>query len=415
MTSFVMLSELVRSFFSLWALALCLICVFSTVFSVNQKRYRFAVLPLFPFVCSYFLWQVIFDLHLSGGDVKAVAISRKVGDLPWLFFAVFLFVIMLASFGVMISIIRYGRRSVTPTAVKHCLDRMPCGVCLWQDGGRVLFSNICMNRLCIAVTGSPLLNGDGFYEATADGIVTADEKRWRFTRRDIILDGERLHEMIASDITAEYAKTRALEKDKEELSRLNRELSSYTHSIDDTVRRREILQAKVNIHDEMNRLMLLTQTPESENSQTPYEIFSLWEQNALLLCMEADEASDIKSANRIERLAEALKISLIWRGDLPAELADKQRSLFLSAAQEAIANAAKHAQAKNMEISFCEDDSYISCTFTNDGRIPPGKVRFAGGLYNLSLLAEKQGAAVSAFAGEKFALTIRFPKNQPDG
>lgn len=414
MTSFALLSEFTRSLFSLWAFVLCLLCIFSTVFSVNQKRYRFAVLSLLPFLCGYFLWQVIFDLHLSGRNVKAAEVSRKAGDLPWLLFALSLFVITLAASSIMISVIRYGKRSVTPTAVKHCLDKMPCGVCVWQDGGRVLFSNICMNRLCVAVTGSPLLSGNLFYDAISDGTVTADGKRWRFTCRDIILDGERLHEMIASDITAEYAKTQILRRDKAELSRLNRELKAYTSSIDDTVRRREILQAKVNIHDEMNRLMLLT-AAEGENSAAPDDIFSLWEQNALLLCMQAGDTADIKSASRVEKLAESIGIRLIWQENLPAELTDKQKSLFFSAAQEAIANAAKHARAKRMNIIFTQTDAYISCAFINDGEIPEGEVRFAGGLHNLFVLAKKQGALISADNKEKFTLTVRFPKNQPDG
>ena len=414
MTSFTALSEFSRSLFSLWAFALCLLCVFSTVFSVVQKRYRFAVLSLPPFLCAYFLWQVIFDLHLSGKTVKAVEVSRKAGDLPWLFFELSLTVITLASFFILISVIRYGKRSVTPTAVKHCLDKMPCGVCVWQDGGRVLFSNICMNRLCVAVTGDPLLSGDQFYKAVSGGIVTAEKKRWRFTCRDVILDGERLHEMIASDITAEYAKTQMLQRDKAELSRLNSELKAYTSSIDDTVRRQEILQAKVDIHDEMNRLMLLT-AAEGENSASPDDIFSLWEQNALLLCMQAGDTADIKSASRIEKLAESLKIRLVWQGNLPAELTDKQKSLFFSAAQEAIANAAKHARAERMNITFTKTDSCIFCEFVNDGEIPEGEVRFAGGLHNLLVLAKKQGVLISADSKEKFTLTVRFPKNQPDG
>ena len=87
-------------------------------------------------------------------------------------------------------------------------------------------------------------------------------RRWRFVRRELLLDGERLHELTASDVTAEYAKTEALQRDKEALSRLKAELNEYNLGIDDTVRKQEILRAKVNIHDEMNRLMLSTVAAE---------------------------------------------------------------------------------------------------------------------------------------------------------
>jgi len=131
--------------------------------------------------------------------------------------------------------------------------------------------------------------------------------------------------------------------------------------------------------------------------------------------MQAGDTADIKSASRIEKLAESLKIRLVWQGNLPAELTDKQKSLFFSAAQEAIANAAKHARAERMDITFTKTDSCILCEFVNDGEIPEGEVRFAGGLHNLLVLAKKQGVLISVDSKEKFTLTVRFPKNQPDG
>ena len=414
MTSLSMLPEAARSCFSLWTLILCLIGVFSVILSTVQKRILSAVCSAIPFLCSYFLWQILFDLHLLGGS-DAASISRLSGGLPWVYWLLALLALTSVEVLLLTGVIRYGKHSVTPAAVKLCLDQMPCGVCCWRDNGRVLFSNACMNRLCMDITGGALLSGSQFYDAVSDEIKTVGEEVWRFSSRDILLDGERLHEMIASDITAEYAKTQALEQDKEELSRMNRELQDYNRSIDEIVRRQEILQAKVNIHDEMNRLMLSTMAADGDDAATLDRIFSLWEQNALILCMEADEAADSKAAERFRQLADTLGIKLIWRGALPAALSRKQHSLFYSAAQEAIVNAAKHAQAKSMTIAVVEDDDVIRCTFTNDGELPQGEVCFAGGLMNLSILAEKQGAMLAAEAEDAFSLSLVFLKNQPTG
>ncbi len=312
----------------------------------------------------------------------------------------------------LLHILRIGKRSITPAAVKQCLDQMPCGVCCWRENGRVLFSNICMNRLCVSLMNTPLLNGNRFHDRVSAGILTVDGRVWRFTCRDIPFDGETLHEMIASDITTEYAKTQALEQDKRELSRLKRELQEYSLSIEDTVRRQEILQAKVNIHDEMNRLMLSTVAASAEDTAALDRIVSLWEQNAVLLCMQADDMADQKAVTRIHELARALGMELLWHADLPPALTDEQRSLFFSAAQETVINAAKHAQAKTLEIAFAEDETGVCCVFTNDGKKPAEEVRFVGGLANLALLAGEQGASVCAEAGERFTLLLRFEKNE---
>ena len=308
-------------------------------------------------------------------------------------------------------IIRNGKRSITPAAVKLCLDQMPCGVCCWHDNGRVLFSNICMNRLCVALTGSPLLNGNSFYDRTSGGILTVDGRVWRFACWDMTFDGERLHEMIASDITTEYAKTQALEQDKAELSRLKRRLQEYSLIMEDAVRRQEILQAKVNIHDEMNRLMLSTMAAEKDDTQALNRIFSLLVQNALLLCMQADDTQDQKAVTRVHELADALGIGLIWSGDVPPALTEKQRALFFTAAQEAVINAAKHAEAKTLEIAFTEDEATLCCDFINGGNVTAGDVNFVGGLANLALLAGEQGAFIRAKADKAFTLSLHFPKN----
>lgn len=410
MTSLFQLSELTRSLFSLWTLTLCLIGIFSIVRSVALKRFRFAAIALLPFGCSYYLWQVMFDMHLFGDTGAAAAVTRKLGSFPWIGLLLALLVITPAAVVNLVAVIRYGKRSVTPDAVKLCLDWIPCGVCCFGDDGRVLFSNVCMNRLCIAATGSLLQNGNQFYDEVGDSILTSEGRRWRFVRRELLLDGERLHELTASDVTAEYAKTEALQRDKEALSLLKAELNEYTLGIDETVRRREILQAKVNIHDEMNRLMLSTVSSVGTGEEEEDRIFSLWEQNALLLCMEADKNADPKAAGGVGELADALRMRLVWENEIPESLTDEQRSLFFKSAQEAIANASKHAGAKTLTVSFEETEKEISCYFTNDGKLPKGGVRFAGGLYNLSVLAKKQGASLSAKTGENFTLTLVFPK-----
>ena len=417
MTPLIGLSEFCRSLFSLWAFSLILVGVFSIVRSAVQRRYRYACLALPPLACSYLLWQVLFDAHLFPEKEGAAAVSRALCGIPYLIWILFLSALTAASLAHLAAVIRYGKRSITPDAVKTCLDQIPCGVCCCGEDGMVLFSNLCMNRLCLLATGERLTDGKQLGQA-AGSVLTLEGRKWRFSDRVFVLDKERLREIKASDVTAEYAKTEALRNEKEELSRLKGELKKVTLGIDDTVRRREILQAKVNIHDEMNRLVLSTVASLSEGPADEDRILALWEQNALLLCMEADRNEDPKEGAAIEKLAQALKIRLSQKGDLPDELTGERRRLFFAAAQEALTNAAKHAEAKQMEISFVETDREIVCLFANDGKPPAGEVRFAGGLSHLSLLAQKAGAALSADVRDGFVLKLSFPnktENQPHG
>ena len=418
MMTFVTLSSIARAMFALWALLLCLLGIGSTVLAAVRKRHHFAVAAILLTAPVYYMWQVIFDFSLFGGTEKIAPISSKLCGLPILIWFGALTAFTVASSILFVRNIQYDKNFVTPGAIKQYLDEVPCGVCCWRDSGRILLSNICINELCTAITGSPLLNGNQFCDAVKDEIITVNGQVWRFSCRDISLGNERLHEMIASDISTEYAKTQALRKDKEELSKLNRRLQEYYLSIDDTVRRQEILQAKINIHDEMNRLMLSTASANIGDIPVLNGIFSMWEKNALLLCMEAEEAAETKAMVDLKQLAKALKIRLIWQNELPDTLAKNQHQMFFTAAKEAIVNAVKHAGATTMNISFSENETNISCHFTNDIKSQPEAVKFTGGLRNLSVLAKKQGATISVACDKTFTLTLCFPnnsKNQPIG
>ena len=171
MTAFASLSALTRALFALWALLLCLTDIGSAVLATVRRRYRFTVIALLILAPVYFLWQVIFDLSLFGASENAAEISRTLGGLPWLLWFLALTILSVSAALLLRSIIRYNRSFITLGAIKLFLDRMPCGVCCWIQSGRVLFSNICMNRLCTDITDAPLLNGNQFRDAVADGIL----------------------------------------------------------------------------------------------------------------------------------------------------------------------------------------------------------------------------------------------------
>ena len=406
MTPFDMLSALSRAAFALWALLLCLAYIGCALASALKKRYRFTVGALILLSSVYFLWQVIFDVSLSKKTGDAVAVSRALGGFPWGAWLAVLAVLTASAAVLFVFTVRYNRNYITPGAIKTFLDGIPCGVCCFLDNGKVIFSNVCMNDICAAITGVMPLDGNMLRDAVSDGIVAVGDKVWRFSCRGIASEAGTLHELIASDITAEYAKTRALESDRAELFELNSKLREYYLSIDDAVRRRETLQAKVNIHDEMNRLMLSTSAADREDAAELDRIFSLWEQNALLLCMEAHGGD----AGGVEALAEALKIDLVWQDAVPEALTEEERDLVFTAAKEAAVNAVKHASANELAISFEETENEITARFSNGGNVPAGEVRFTGGLANLERLAEKQGATVASFTGDEFVLTLKFPK-----
>ena len=418
MTAFGNLNSIVRMVFALWALLLCLVGIVIAVRSFVGKRFVFFGISLVLFAPAFFFWQSIFDLSLLRQEkISQISQATAAVSETALVWYIVIFGVLTASYALLFALdLRRGRTTITLNSIKKYLDEIPCGVCCFRKSGQVVFANGCMNDLCFSLTGGALLNGGAFADVVKDGIIEIDGKVWRFSLRDIEIRDDTLRELIAFDITGEYAKTQALEKDKTELSRLNRELKEYNRNIDEIVRRQEILQAKVNIHDEMNKLMLSTVSVGSENAAELDRIFSLWEQNALLLCMEASKTEDGKAASKIEEVARALKIELVYDGTLPDEMTTERKNLFYSALQEAVINAAKHAKAKELRVKIKRTGETVCCSFENAGDVKAGEVKFTGGLSSLARLAKSHGAAVTAVAEKTFTLTLLIPaRNQPIG
>ena len=407
MSTFSMLNEIVRAFFALWALLLCLFNIANSVLAFTKRKYLFGVLSVLAFGLAYTLWQVIFDYALKNKFGSYSNLTQLMVDINWLYWLLILFLLTSLTAILFIYNIHYERNNLTANSIKLYLDKVDCGVCCYKDNGRLLFSNICINQLSTKITGSPILNGNHFKESLTENLVTVEDEKWMFSCRDIILNNEVIHEIKATNVTNEYNKTKDLEKDKLELSRIKKELEDYNLSINEVVKHQEILQAKINIHDEMNKLML--STVMNEDTKELDKIFSLWEQNTLLLSKEVVDIQVEESIKRLTELAKSLKMTLVWDENSLSILDDEQKGVFFQTAQEAIANASKHASATNINISIEELNKCINCKFINKINVPLENVKFTGGLSNLEKLVKKYGASLKAEVNNNdFVLTLSF-------
>lgn len=403
-------TEAERFVFGAWTLVLCLLGVIGIVLSIFLKRYRYGVLALVTLIPSYVLWQIsITDLSHKGMK-QAEAVVRFIGDTFWEYWYIALVVLTAACVVPIWLCDRFAKSRITPMTIKRCVDEMNCGICYWLDNGHVVFSNDCINNISMALTGKLLMDGNAFMDVLSEDILPVGDRVWSFARKDIELEDMTVHELIATDITEINGKRETLRENNEKLSILKEELKAYGLKIDDIVRKQEVLQAKVNIHDEMNRLMLSTVSADIENAEEMDRIFSLWKKNALFLCMEEEGKKNENALKQLTELSKTLGITLDWDGELPKAFSDKRRELFYAAAQEAVTNAVKHANAQRMGIFFEENPDSIRCIFENDGNVLKGEAAFSGGLKNLSVLAGEQGVTVSTKAEETFKLFLDFPE-----
>lgn len=386
--------------------------IWSIIYAYRTKKKGVLRVSVILFVLSYLLQELTLQTIELRNSGNTEGNTNIILDSPS--FIVISIIIMIST--MTIAVVYYNfwfrKTNVTPTAIKDFTDQIPVGMCYYLDGGRIIFQNREMNRLCVELIGKTLLNGEELYEAVKDGIVTfADNTVRQFEHRMVKLRDVEAHELIAFDITELTGKTKILESENDELKNLNASLKDYNLKIDDTVRREEILQARVNIHDEMNRLILMTMAAAEDDANTSYaDIMKLWKDNIILLNRHNDAEDDI--VKPIKKLADMLGVSLQFTGDDIAIIPEKYREIFSIAAREAVANSTKHANAAELVINIEVDEDTTHFSFSNDGVIPKGEIKPAGGLANLKTIAMDNSGSLEISVTDRFTFSINLANRQ---
>lgn len=405
------ISTTALSFFACWCLLLIICASGIGVCAFRQKNRLILVFGLVLLAVSFAVMQAFLGLlnyseKLTGNKLLQISV--------WWWCAV-LVLLSVFAIGLCIKLLRWSKTHISPESFAKAFNSVSVGVLFYVEGGLCLLSNNVMNRLAKSITEMPLLNGEEFYKALgADTVKTPDGKVWSFRRRKLNVE-ERMrfgrkqsigvYELIATDVTETVIKNQQLSDDNEKLRRINKELADYNRDMQDSIRRKEILSAKTNIHDEMNRLMLSTAHALGETDETKRkEILRLWQRNALLLCKEASESKPIDFLADLSVIADSLGIQFICN-DLP-ELSDVSvRRVFVQVAREAMVNAVKHGGAKTMAVSAQKKDGGCRFVFANDG-ICEGEVVFGGGLHTLEKMVSDIGGKLTVENNDGFAVVL---------
>jgi len=378
----------------------------------RQKRAGYALTAVLGFLLSYIIMHICREgtEHRLQGNTAAWADGLL--QIPAALLSALLLAVTLFSLLQYLNVRRWRRNNITTMSIKESLDGLPAGLCYYLPEGRCLLVNHRMNDICRSLFGVDLQNGNRFYGYIKDEPVQSlsDGSAVAFRHRELSFGGEPLHELIADDISELYSKTEQLRLENERARQLSAAMKAYGRTVTDTVRRQEILQAKMNIHDEMNRMILQTKRLlNSDDEAERIKTLRMWQGQALMLCKEADTRKSNNVVSDLQKLASVIGMRIEWDG-MPEHGDQKQLSLFLLAAREAMANAYKHGRAETLYISVRESDKELSAVFTNDGLVPEPNAGEKGGLLNLRSRIESAGGSMKTAADPEFRLSVSIPK-----
>lgn len=365
--------------------------------------------------------------HVAGHEpaglvLSVLAVSVLTGIFQWLF------------------LYKKSRDMITTRSIKESIDLLPDGVCFSTDRGMPILMNSRMRQLCTEFTGEGLMDTEKFWRDLRNGnvrkgirplkqreaaFIDTNGQVWDFRRSRLSYGGEKVTEISAENITTQYHLHKELVARYERLNDVNSRLHHFSEEVEKVTREKEILAAKIKLHDEIGRSLLilrsyLTETPEkSIQTETPEKsaqtekrdrsrLLPLWQ----YIVTSMQEGTILKeredSLLLLKKEAADFNVDIFLEGLLPAN--PSVRNVIFAAVRECAGNTAKHARGDRLFITIHDTEENTEVFITNNGNAPGGSIHETGGLKNLRKMVEERGGSMQIKSSPVFVLHLCFPE-----
>lgn len=421
----------------LWQ-ALCVFCLFLfltaaalTALTVKQKKYQnlWACVPL---LCLSYFAEQCFDCRVSGAVFSdgAARLIDGLFSLPCGMLLLLCLLLATAEALMLRGIRRYERAEITPMSVKEAMDSLPAGILCYAPEAKVLLANYSMRDFCRRVSGDELEDGESFAEKLREGtllpgcrrvavgdeqlLVLPDGTAWKLSEADAVYEGHPVRMLFSSDVSEEYGKMLELQSMQKKVEELGERLQKVNREIVELTSEREILNAKVRIHDEFgsNLLAIRRFLTNGGTDEDKAELAEMLRRNVSFL--KNDSSSAVRDEYELLiSMGKRLGVSILITGSLPQK--EPNKAIMATAIHECLTNTLRHAHGDTLRVVVSEEKEFISAVFTNNGDQPGTGIREKGGLASLRELAEQAGGTMTVSCQPVFSVTITLPRGEDYG
>lgn len=369
-------------------------------------------------------------------------------------------IITLYEIGLHLYNIKWRRTHITDASIKEAVDSLPSGIIIYNRNGKLKLKNTTMENISFSITGDSLLNGLRFEEAVFAGnitnstdcipaetknsssggilqnesdkrvkpelilgegtdsaansrkILTLPDGTIQSFNKSVISYGSHTYNMLtASDVTEEYVRTKILDKKREAVRSLNSRLNEYNRNILSVITAREILNAKIKIHDELGAgLLQIKNYLQNGGNAEERELIKKRITGNIGYLKEESETENSDEYKLIITTAASLGVTITIDGVLP----DTQpyKHILATALHECFTNTLRYAKGNRLTINLNESDGSLHAELTNNGLPPQNEIIEKGGLSSLRNLTEQAGGTMRIQSFPAFTLFIDLPKGE---
>jgi len=260
------------------------------------------------------------------------------------------------------------------------------------------------------------------YEANADStddpiyFSFPDGSIWRFRKEEL---NDRLPfytQLEATEITDLYRYSEDLYNTRSKLAEQYDRQRNILDNIVEINHEKEILSAKMRIHDDMGKSILTTKQHifnDTLPGNIPY-LTEIWNNTVRNMTDFSQLFSDAEISPEIEllKVADMIGCRVIFHGERP--VGRKTELLFYAMVREALTNAVRHAGADQLDVTISPADRGYNITISDNGSAPAAIVTEGSGLGNLRRKLEQEGADLQITSSGGVVLTANLPAEKKD-
>ncbi len=330
------------------------------------------------------------------------------------------------------------KKNTSAKMIKKAIDSYPGGICFSALDGRVILVNEKMNKLMLELTGYTILNAKAAWEkltnfannGKAEKLTQSwlpkdtnnenesthqqlffrfsDNSVWRFELR--FLDSN-IVQVEAAEITELYRLSEELYENTIRLQDMQKRQKALLDSIVEINLNKEILAAKMHIHDELGHCLLattkaITEDRLAENADALREnwnsaihdfsnISTVW------------TVPDSSLQSELMQVAELIGCKVIFLGEQPKSR--KALQLLYAAIREALTNAVRHADATELTVKIEQGEKRYHIEIFDNGGVSVSSITEGNGLSALRQRMDQEGATLKVLCDNSVSLLVDIP------
>lgn len=330
------------------------------------------------------------------------------------------------------------KKKTSAKMIKKAIDSYPGGICFSALDGRVILVNEKMNRLVLELTGHTILNAKAAWkeltnfanngnaeklpqswlpkdpnnsnESTHQQLLFRffDSSVWRFELR--FLDSNTV-QVEAAEITELYRLSEELYENTVRLHEMQKRQKTLLDSIVEVNLNKEILAAKMHIHDELGHCLLATTKAITEDSLA--ENADVLRENWNSTIRDFSNiptvwtVPDSSLQSELMQVAELIGCKVIFLGKQPKNRNALQ--LLYAAIREALTNAVRHADATELMVKIEQDEKSCHIEISDNGSVSVSNIIEGNGLSALRQRLEQEGASLKVLCDNSVSLIVDIP------